>query len=182
MKKLIIAAAVFVFGVSVNAASLDWKFTTSKTVVPNLTAYVIVGDTAKTDWKNQAEIATAAAQYETISGSLAHGQPEKKGAGGSLNYSATGTLKAAGTVNPATTALTSWYMVVVDSTGDGKYYVSDPTSTGIREDASAAAQQTITWVNISSGTAYTFSSVPEPTSGLLLILGMAGLALRRRRA
>ena len=27
-----------------------------------------------------------------------------------------------------------------------------------------------------------WSSVPEPTSGLLLLLGVAGLALRRRRA
>lgn len=29
---------------------------------------------------------------------------------------------------------------------------------------------------------YTTASVPEPTSGLLLLLGMAGLALRRKRA
>ena len=32
------------------------------------------------------------------------------------------------------------------------------------------------------GTAGEWSSVPEPTSGLLLLLGVAGLALRRRRA
>ena len=32
------------------------------------------------------------------------------------------------------------------------------------------------------GSWYTTSSVPEPTSGLLLLLGVAGLALRRRRA
>jgi len=33
-------------------------------------------------------------------------------------------------------------------------------------------------VNLIANTAV----VPEPTSGLLLLLGMAGLALRRRRA
>ena len=38
------------------------------------------------------------------------------------------------------------------------------------------------FASIESGSWTTYSSVPEPTSGLLLLLGVAGLALRRRRA
>ena len=34
----------------------------------------------------------------------------------------------------------------------------------------------------STPTAWSTAAVPEPTSGLLMLLGMAGLALRRRRA
>ena len=33
-----------------------------------------------------------------------------------------------------------------------------------------------------SATAWSTAAVPEPTSGLLLLLGMAGLALKRKRA
>ena len=46
---------------------------------------------------------------------------------------------------------------------------------------SAKAQQTAT-VPLSFGNGGEWTVAPEPTSGLLMLLGMAGLALRRRRA
>jgi hypothetical protein len=36
--------------------------------------------------------------------------------------------------------------------------------------------------NMLAGTSANFQSVPEPTSGLLMLLGIAGLALKRKRA
>ena len=44
--------------------------------------------------------------------------------------------------------------------------------------ASSATKLGTAW----TGAAWTVSAVPEPTSGLLLLLGVAGLALKRKRA
>lgn len=59
--------------------------------------------------------------------------------------------------------------------GESVSYVSDLVNWG--------AASVVSSVGMSSGspTAFTVAAVPEPTSGLLLLFGIAALALRRRR-
>ena len=58
------------------------------------------------------------------------------------------------------------------------------TSTTKTVAAQATSTQSISFGNMASATqnASNWAAVPEPTSGLLMLLGVAGLALKRKRA
>ena len=72
-----------------------------------------------------------------------------------------------------------FYQILIGSTepggNDAIAYTSDPTTKTISISLSADN------VNYKPSE-YSYGSVPEPTSGLLLVLGVAGLALRRKHA
>jgi len=72
----------------------------------------------------------------------------------------------------------AFYMVVISD--DGKY-AALVTSTKTARIMSSTTAASTTWAATAFNT-FSASGIPEPTSGLLLVLGGAMLALRRRRA
>lgn len=84
----------------------------------------------------------------------------------------------------------SFYVVVLDSANNG-VYVSELVSTVVAATGSSPLEfeHTAAYENAAFGSdvksfsgAGWYTAVPEPTSGLLMLVGLAGLALRRRRA
>ncbi len=76
-----------------------------------------------------------------------------------------------------------WFMIF----GDDKIFFSESATVGSTTTLDFGNQSTAssTVTEISGGyqsAGWYASSVPEPTSGLLLLLGMAGLALKRKIA
>ena len=71
------------------------------------------------------------------------------------------------------------YMVSAAST-QSAYKVGDDEAMGVAFDGSYFGANALTYNATSAANGW--AAVPEPTSGVLMLLGMAGLALRRKRA
>lgn len=161
MKKLLVLAAVIVAGFAANAASFKWA------------AANIYGADGSTKYSGDVSI-YAYLNSETVADAVSVTTVSVASGVMNTTYNWTG----------ATVGETyNFYMVFED--GGKKFDSSVSTPTVIKSGVAYESQTaTVAFSNMQTATqaAGSWSAVPEPTSGLLMLLGMAGLALRRRRA
>ena len=175
MKKIMFTLlAACAFCVTARATAVDWQFTTrsTSTGVAGGTAYLILG--AAGTYASADDVIAAAVDSATLttSGSkMVTGAQQWDGGTGAVGSTAT------------------FSIVLVDSAKSG-YYVATTSLTGTYYDPSDTLTPPPAGMTYTVSTAITASSmtafsggggVPEPTSGLLLLVGGAMLALRRKQ-
>ena len=165
MKKLLVLAAVLVAGVAANAASFRWSASgiyspTDSTALYSGTASLFCD-----------AISSSAIASATISE-------------GKITASQT-TFNDNSFATKFTGATDYDFYFVIETNVSGVDYTY--TSSTVTKTAQATSTPTIgfgaqTNTQLAVNSPGAWQSVPEPTSGLLMLLGMAGLALKRKRA
>ena len=185
MKKLMILAAVACASVLAHGAAANWKASASG-------IYNGTGSDADSALYNgtallfDAAVTSQSALYDVISGGTA------------ISSSTAGYVGSATVADGAFGGVTfsngdqgggsyTYYFVIVD--GDKAYFSNEKSATA---NATATAKNVgfssqSGSVALPSGTTFAgagkwSATVPEPTSGLLMLVGLGALALRRRRA
>ena len=198
MKKLMIAAAIVCAAACSQAAKVDWSLSAKNSIKHqngadgvSMTCYLIN---------------TKAADYATLTADLASGKAtaaniNAKDKDGNYIYSAylgeATTGDSGAKIGKITGAIAEQNTIVAggdvygrfvafDSNADGNWYYLSGEAYGTGYDGSEdyPTGTPLGWAatDYSTSNWHTVSAVPEPTSGLLLLLGVAGLALKRKRA
>ncbi len=170
MKKMIVAACIVAMAAVSNGATIKWQFTgpSNDQSLKNAQIFCLVGSEAPTSIDNwdtwigkQTSVSTKTITWDNM----------KKN------------TKASDTPDSSTiTADKSYYFVMLSP--DGKQFATTGIYAGSDIVYDTSKQQAAITTNISSsfGAFQNIGNVPEPTSAMLMLIGMAGLALRRRRA
>lgn len=182
MKKIIVAAVAIACGAFAQAATVDWRTGAfSKIYEAGTTALLPAGTAYLFDAATYGQAAVLAA----FAANTDLGTMDLTG----TKAVASGVIST-GTFTTTLTGVQSLYVAVIS---DGDLYLSSTVAADIlavgttvftfneKTTSQAAFVGTVDGAYAGAGW-YQASAVPEPTSGLLLLLGMAGLALKRKRA
>ena len=181
MKKLIITVVAMALGIVTNAASYNWSaynggFSPDGENPLEGTIYLFDGTTYAVDAVTSALDDSATLNNALASVALNEGAFMLEGTGLDADSNDVGHM----------------FAVVINETGDG-YWASEMVNLAINDAIKGGAQARfnfgenyeVAFTPISSGPTPPTPGpdpVPEPTSGLLMLLGLSGLALRRRNA
>ena len=181
MKKLMVMLAAVTTAVVAQAASINWSVA-GKTFAPS-------ADDPATNGRAAYYLVYAfeASQYDNVKSLLSSGKIDNAVALAADSGRTTKTGAAGGSITGLTGSTYEMFLVAFDtySAADAalstakNYIISDKISGATFGETDMVSSIDYTSSNFGSGS---WTAVPEPTSGLLMLLGVAGLALRRRRA
>lgn len=178
MKKIVFGIVVALIASVVQAATVTWSLSGVKTPADsgvNGVGYLVMAFDSATD---QAALKTSieAGNWDAVSGAAMSDW-------GTATTTSAGLAKKAGAGNYSAGDTFSAYLVVFDAGSLGSsvqnYFISDVKSGKIAANGANATLAFGTMANQSGS--WTSVGTPEPTSGLLLLIGGAMLALRRKQ-
>lgn len=182
MKKLMLMAAIVCAATIANAAAIDW----SASAVYDAVATAASGkNTAASGWLGYVIMA---ADYDTVTADLAAGKTDtltSKAVGPVKTTDAKGKFSESTASGNIASGSQEFYLIVLNSGT-----LADATGFAVSTKATATVDSALdtlvafgSMANATKNTSsWTAVAAPEPTSGLLLLLGVAGLALKRKRA
>lgn len=180
MKKLMVLAAGLMLAAVVNAASVGWTLAGATNYKGDAYSLFVIGQNGATDIATVTAVLDAGNSYASYafgSGTiLDNGMAQVLAASSGKSIDATGTYEAFFVVFDSATPAsgTSKYTVVSGQTNMTKT-IGDTTAS-----ITFAAGNVADYLNNANN--WQTYGEPEPTSALMMIFGLAGLALRRKRA